>query len=327
MDCLAVETPSSYDHISSFLEDFQDKNSHLFPSSDLSFDMLGPVCDSKFSTPSCGSKRPREASYDSFSSWTNLLSEGLQMNSTDEIISTVNTSENSSIKIKQEHVDKKRKISEDEELSIFMNDARSRSPPFHSLEFDSESIPNDLLSLPPPACTEAIPNSPQNINTPPVLSQALCAIGNLDNSVKNAIFESLQRLSSRAATDRNPIQYPRSSSPIEQINASHDYLTMQTLFGVPPPPTTTIVKSERQNSYIPVTATTAGVPFLMNVAAYAVPSNTITPQCIDASITKYSPCTKTNSYSELQNTPTQHFVVATPSQSMYNINQDTFVHV
>lgn len=73
MDCLAVETPSSYDHISSFLEDFQDKNSHLFPSSDLSFDMLGPVCDSKFSTPSCGSKRPREASYDSFSSWVCLF--------------------------------------------------------------------------------------------------------------------------------------------------------------------------------------------------------------------------------------------------------------
>ena len=71
MDCLALETSSSaYDHISSFLEDFQDKNSHLFPSTDLYSLDVASLDGAK--TLSCGSKRSRETSYDSFSSWVSF---------------------------------------------------------------------------------------------------------------------------------------------------------------------------------------------------------------------------------------------------------------
>lgn len=346
MDCLAIETPSSsYEHISSLLEDFQDKNSHLFPSTDLSFDMCSSFDTQKITMPSCGSKRTRETSYDSFSSWNKLLSDSLNVSTiVDDINSSTVGVDTSCItkvvkqELNNEHPEKKRKLSEDEELSIFMSDARSRSPPFHSLDIDSDSIPSEICTaLPPPALSSpsqiSVSNNilPSSVNTPipPVLSQVLGTISTLDEDVKKSIFNSLNRLATRAASGKNPIQFPRAASRSEQIDASHDYLTMQTLFGVPPP---TIIKPERSNSYIPVP--TAGVPFVMNIP-YASP-NTITPQCIDSSYKNintpmYStqpPCTKTMIYPEVTTNTSSTGILNQQFLSQNNMyNNQNIVHV
>lgn len=70
MESVAIETPS-YSALSAFLEDFPDRNSHLFPSinNDLSFEVVDGLDNSQ---SYCG-KRKRESSYDSFGGWVSYI--------------------------------------------------------------------------------------------------------------------------------------------------------------------------------------------------------------------------------------------------------------
>lgn len=80
------------------------------------------------------------------------------------------------------------------------------------------------------------------------------------------MFESLSRLANNIENGRPPVCFPQpGSSPIEQLDVSQDYLTMQTLFGMAVRPNS--VKSER---YYPVTA--GGIPFVMN-SSFAISPN------------------------------------------------------
>ena len=77
MQSLLVESSlpfptTEHDHLSSFLEDFQDKNSHLFPSNDLPFQECEPQNNSEAGHTVIGSKRNRDSLYDSFNSWVRI---------------------------------------------------------------------------------------------------------------------------------------------------------------------------------------------------------------------------------------------------------------
>lgn len=272
METITMETPSASlfsapDHISSFLEDFQDKNAHLFPSNDLSFEGTESTDNDASSLNTCGSKRKRDCLYDSFSGWTEDLLSSETFESSPTIDSTVVSD---GIIDNSDGASKKRKLEDDEELSIFISDARSRSPPFQPLDFDLESVPTENVLAPPKSST------PPTVAPDNSVTAALNIISRTNPSIRASMFESLNRLAENAEKGKSTVSFSPNASPLHQVMASQDYLTMQTMFGMAMrPPTTQIVKAENR-SYYPVTATAAGIPFVMN-------NSYMMSKCVDAS--------------------------------------------
>eukprot|EP00339_Tiarina_fusa_P027156 CAMPEP_0117029348 /NCGR_PEP_ID=MMETSP0472-20121206/21257_1 /TAXON_ID=693140 ORGANISM="Tiarina fusus, Strain LIS" /NCGR_SAMPLE_ID=MMETSP0472 /ASSEMBLY_ACC=CAM_ASM_000603 /LENGTH=322 /DNA_ID=CAMNT_0004737085 /DNA_START=47 /DNA_END=1016 /DNA_ORIENTATION=+ len=280
---IETSTSSLFSAPAIFLTDFQDKNAHLFPSNALSFEGTEVSTENT----SCGSKRKRECLYDSFSGWTeDLLSDDsfVPLIDSDVISSGIIDLCDTKIKSENAHVSKKQKLEDEEDLPIFISDARSRSPPFQPIDFDIESVenvlsPSDNINIPPPA--QSAPPPPTN----DVLSVTQKIISQTNSSIRASMFESLSRLANNMEQGVSPVSFSKAATPLEKISSSQDYLAMQTIFGmtVRPQP---VVKPEY--CYTPVTA--AGIPFVMN-NPYMLPKYT------DASTLAYKQSLASNMYS------------------------------
>jgi len=257
MDSLIIDTPSSaftgVDHISSFLEAFQDKNSHLFPSNELAFEV--PTLETCEQAHVPGLKRKRDSLYDSFSSWTEDLLSGhsdstLGLCVDNELLECMKESSVGSPSIasqKESHEvqpAKKRKMEQDDELALFTSeDARSSSPPFQVLDFELDSVPEEPLTPIRP-----VPQAP----APAVLTTILETAHQIDDSVRSSLFESFSRLAQKA--EQGPVATPKNLSPLDRIEASQDLLTMHTAFGMALRPPTLVKPEPNPNNFYPVSS-------------------------------------------------------------------------
>jgi len=284
METLAIENSCSNvglyscpEHISSFLEDFQDKNSHLFPSTDLTFSAPTELDVNPYRTVSVGSKRKLDLVYESFSSWTEdlLLStnESEDKAELDAVMDSVSnmpfvqTGESSpdflgseteamsspffnESQVTQhtscsEHVDKKRKIDHEGEVPLYTSDACSSSPPgFSFLKEDIEVKPLEL------------PQSSESVKV--VSKQPTMTFQELHKTISEGIDaetclnlkESFSRLASHARANNSPFpvlaQTP--SSLNGQLKLSQDYLNLHLIWGSIP------VKPGRPSTCVPAPA-------------------------------------------------------------------------
>jgi len=308
METLAIENSCSNvglyscpEHISSFLEDFQDKNSHLFPSTDLTFSAPTELDVNPYRTVSVGSKRKLDLVYESFSSWTEdlLLStnESEDKAELDAVMDSVSnmpfvqTGESSpdflgseteamsspffnESQVTQhtscsEHVDKKRKIDHEGEVPLYTSDACSSSPPgFSFLKEDIEVKPLEL------------PQSSESVKV--VSKQPTMTFQELHKTISEGIDaetclnlkESFSRLASHARANNSPFpvlaQTP--SSLNGQLKLSQDYLNLHLIWGSIP------VKPGRPSTCVPAPAsfypvTPAYAPYVVN--SYYYPSGSL----------------------------------------------------
>lgn len=265
-------------HISSLLTSFQDKNSHLFPSTDLSFENISDNLEENSIQNLCGKKRKRDSLYDSFSNWNEELLSNDSLSYINNDNDLLYISED--IKIKNEndkHISKKRKLSSDDVSVLLSSDACSRSPPFQALspiEQEIITIKEEIKKL------ENIPKKQDN--TP--LSKLLNTISNTDSSICKTMFDSLNSLADRTEKGNNPVWYPSNTAPPHvRIQASQDYLSLQTVFSGISIPSPSVVNTQEQQ-YIPVTA--AGIPFVMqNPYSTNVPVSSVSQKVIPVSYT------------------------------------------
>jgi len=217
-------------------------------------------------------------------------------------------------------------------LSIFGGDARSRSPPFQPLDFDLESVPVENVLAPKKTLAPSPPqNTPATLPTNNSVTNALNIISRTNPSIRASMFESLNRLADNAEKGKSTVSFVANTSPLEQITACQDYLTMQTLFGMAMRPPT-VLKPEQQQ-YYPVTAA-AGIPFVMN-------NSYMMPKCIDArtlaaykqsivnvnNLYSTSACPKNMAYPPQAFLPPQSFAQATIVQPQNIYAQSPNLHV
>merc|ERR1712063_139723 len=259
-----------------------------------------------------GSKRKRDCFSDSFNNWNEYFlcdstlnteaSDIVSSGSIDELINNPDCSES--------HIDKKRKLCEDEELSLFISDARSRSPPFQPIDFDLDALPADeLLSSPTPETPPIVAAAPiqpttfSNVtpspnNTPTHLSTTLNIISQTDAAVRTSMFESLTRMASNIEHGKSSVSYSQTKNSLqEQMAASQDYLTLQTIFGIPMRPP--VMKPE-SSPYYQVT----NIPFVMN-SSYSVPNIPLSkaPLDVESFIYKQKPMVRHPGAGLFANTP------------------------
>jgi len=292
METLAIDSSvglfsSCPEHISSFLEDFQDKNSHLFPSSDLTF---SPVELELNPYRLVGQKRKLEdLSYDTFSSWTeDLLDPSELTTETDDFLEQLSAGSPSSEPEEQtpsvesssnsqncEHVDKKIKLAEEEDFALYQTDARSRSPPGFSLLNDEVEM--QPLSLSQPKESVQLVTSKQT--TTPVLQDLRNVVLQMDPDTCSAMKESFARLAANTRNGNSPFSVPQQNTMAGKIFISQDLLTLQLLYGnmsAPHMAAPVPVKPERQipqSTFYPVAP---AYPYVMN--SYTVyPAHTSVP--------------------------------------------------
>merc|ERR1712137_707876 len=184
-----------------------------------------------------GSKRKRDCFSDSFNNWNEYFlcdstlnteaSDIVSSGSIDELINNPDCSES--------HIDKKRKLCEDEELSLFISDARSRSPPFQPIDFDLDALPADeLLSSPTPETPPIVAAAPiqpttfSNVtpspnNTPTHLSTTLNIISQTDAAVRTSMFESLTRMASNIEHGKSSVSYSQTKNSLQEQMAASQY--------------------------------------------------------------------------------------------------------
>lgn len=296
METLAIDSSvglfsSCPEHISSFLEDFQDKNSHLFPSSDLTF---SPVELELNPYRLVGQKRKLEdLSYDTFSSWTeDLLDPSEITTETDDFFEQLSagspsseleeqtpSSESSSNSQNCEHVDKKIKLAEEEDFALYQTDARSRSPPGFSL-LDDEVDMQPLSLSPQPKESVQLVSSKQT--TTPVLQDLRNAILQMDPDTCSAMKDSFARLAANTRNGNSPFSVPQQNTMAGKIFISQDLLTLQLLYGnmsAPHMAAPVPVKPERQmtpQTFYPVATASMGYPYVMN-SHYVYPAHPSVP--------------------------------------------------
>lgn len=301
METLAIDSVGLFsscpEHISSFLEDFQDKNSHLFPSSDLTF---SPVELELNPYRIVGHKRKLDLSYDTFSSWTeDLLDPSELAAEADSLVDQISAGspslsettetqtssfESSSNSQNCEHVDKKLKLSDDEDFALYQTDARSRSPPGYSLLKDDEvdvqplSLSQPLESVPLVTCKQT--------TTPSPLLELRNTLLQMDPDTCSALKDSFARLASNTRNGNSPFSVAPQTTMSGKIYLAQDLLTLQLLYGnmnVSPMPVAP-VKPERQmtstvttSSYYPVAPAGMAYPYMMNSPYTVYPTHPSVP--------------------------------------------------
>lgn len=294
METLAIDSSVglfSSEHISGFLEDFQDKNSHLFPSSDLTF---SPVELELNPYRLVGQKRKLDLSYDTFSSWTeDLLDaselttetesfvEQLSAGSPEPVEVEVPSFESSSNSQNCEHVDKKIKLSDEEDFALYHTDARSRSPPGFSLldEVEVDVQPLELAQ----AAESVQPLVSSKQTTTPVLQELRNSILQMDPDTCLAMKDSLARLAANTRNGNSPFSVPPQTTMAGKIYISQDLLTLQLLYGNMAMSAPVPVKPERQiasppaNTFYPVAPAGMAYPYVMNSHAYVYPAHPAVP--------------------------------------------------
>jgi len=275
------------------LEDFQDKNSHLFPSTDLTFNTPAELDVNPYQL-SIGSKRKFGATYDSFSSWTDdllflpsELSDGDIDNLTfDETLASSVLPPNAQIDLELssqseltsstssvDHVDKKRKLDSDDELALYQSDARSSSPPGFNLLEDADVPPLSLSASSSPVKSDSVQVS--NHTTTP-LSELQKTIQGLDVETAHSLKESFLRLASFTKKEGNnspfAAMYQTPSSAVSKVTIPQDILSLKMLCA---PSTQAPVKSEpRQTPFYPVAPAPGMYSYLVN-SPYLYPATTV----------------------------------------------------
>jgi len=297
METLAIDSTLGLfsacpEHISSFLEDFQDKNSHLFPSSDLTF---SPVELELNPYRIVGHKRKLDLSYDSFSSWTEDLLDSELSAEADSLVDQLSAGsplhsetaemqtpsfESSSSSQNCEHVDKKLKLSDDEDFALYQTDARSRSPPGYSLIKDDE-VDMQPLSLSQASESVQLVTCKQT-TTPSPLHELRNTLLQMDPDTCSALKDSFARLAANTRNGNSPFSVAPQTTMAGKIFLAQDLLTLQLLYGnmdMNNVPVSAPVKPERQmpstvntSSYYPVAPASMAYPYMMN-SHYVYPAH------------------------------------------------------
>lgn len=274
---LIIDNTSNF---TSFFDEVQDKS--VFSSGDLSFEV--PCSMDQFNV-SVGSKRKADCL---FGSWAEGLCDfsyetGLTEDENKSLEKVSSNEWESSLPAR-----KKPKLEEDDEedseSSVFLDDARSRSPPTLPCSFDLDCItplysplPEESSPLSYEAAATVSPISiaaqPQTLGNSQTLqiSQAIAelkrSVSGLTDARRNAFTRSITRLAA-SAKQGNPflmVPTPQSRSCCSAIDQTHDVLTLQMLYTLPMP---TLTQADctgmlSRSGYYPVPTYSVNSPYIM----------------------------------------------------------------
>jgi hypothetical protein len=179
-----------------------------------------------------------------------------------------------------EHVDKKIKLSDDEDFALYQTDARSRSPPGYSLLNDEEvdmqplSLSQALESVEPVTCKQT--------TTPSQLHELRNTLLQMDPDTCSALKDSFARLAANTRNGNSPFSVAPQTTMAGKIYLAQDLLTLQLLYGNMNMSSAPI-KTERQlspavntSSYYPVAPASMAYPYMMN-SHYVYPAHPTVP--------------------------------------------------